>query len=117
MTMIVNISGTNPKFVDGEAAEFKEYAAKKALRVEKLTDSNVLNVRIGTEGRKVKVSVDVDGDVRTDGIGTTAFSAIDRAVDTVVNRLRKKQDKRVDKKVRETVEAADEVSSRNDVQQ
>lgn len=102
MVMTVNISGNNPKFVDGERERFIEYANKKALRVEKLTDDEVMNVRIETEGRKVKVIVDVDGDNRTYGLGSTAFSAIDRAVDTLVDRLRKQQDKRVEKHTRVT---------------
>lgn len=96
--MEVHVSGDNPKFVDGERDEFIDYADKKAVRVEKLTDAEVMHVRLGIEGRKVKVSVDVDGDYRTDDIGSTAFSAVDRAVDTLVNRLRKAQDKRVQRR-------------------
>lgn len=96
--MEVHVSGNNPKFVDGERDEFIDYANKKAVRVEKLTGAEVMHVRLGIEGRKVKVSVDVDGDYRTDGIGSTAFSAVDRAVDILVNRLRKAQDKRVQRR-------------------
>lgn len=97
MAMQVHISGDNPKFVDGERERFGEYADKKAVRVGKLSDADVLHVRLGSEGHKVKVSVDVDGDKRTDGVGTTAFSALDRAVDTLVNRLRKDNDRRTDR--------------------
>lgn len=92
--MQVHISGDNPKFVDGEKEKFTEYADKKSIRVDKLSDANVLHVHLGSEGRKIKVSVDVDGDKRTDGVGTTAFSALDRAIDTLIDRLRKANDKR-----------------------
>lgn len=107
--MQVHISGDNPKFVDGEKEKFTEYADKKAIRVNKLSDASVLHVHIGSEGRKVKVSVDVDGDKRTDGVGTTAFSALDRAIDTLIDRLRKANDKRSEHHAEAPVNYADTV--------
>lgn len=93
MALMVHVSGDSKKFVDGEKEDFVTYSGKKAVRVEKLTTGAVLHVRIGEEGSKFKISLDVDGNDRVDGIGTTAFSAIDRATDTLVNRLRKQKDK------------------------
>lgn len=92
MTLMVHVSGDNKKFVDGERDDFVEYAGKKAQRIEKLSNGTVLNVRISAEGSKFAVSLDVDGNDRVRGIGTTAFSAIDRATDTLANILRKRKD-------------------------
>lgn len=92
--MQVHISGSYPRFVDGEKERFVDYADKKAARVEKLSDADVLHVRLGSEGRGAKVIVDVDGDKRTDGVGLTPFAALDSAVDTLVGRLRRDNDRR-----------------------
>lgn len=96
-TLSVHLSGNMTRFVDGEEKRFRDYAESKTRRIEKLTKGDTFHVRIGNEGKKVSVAVDVDGNERTTRTDITAFAAFDHAVDDLIVRLRKAKDKKVDK--------------------